>query len=429
MASEQLVRVPNIGGLKDVEVIELLVQPGDRVEKNTSLITLESDKASMEVPSPCAGVVREIKVNKGEKVSEGTAIALLETAENGAVSSESAKKPPSPGTVELAKPPPPVLPPMGEGAGKAGAEIDATVLRGEGQLSRLPHASPAVRRFARELGADLTQIHGSGPKGRILHADAQAYIKARLQQPASAVAAGPVIDFAAFGPVLAQPRSRIRKLSAAHLHHAWMSIPHVSHHDMADITELEAFRQSLKGELAERGVKLTLLPFLVEAAVAALKSFPDFNASLDATGENLIHKHYQHIGIAVDTPDGLVVPVVRDAGSKRLLDIAAEMADLSERARNRRLRREEIEGGSFSISSLGSVGGQFFTPIINAPEVAILGVCPARWQPEWRGETFVPRLLLPLSLSYDHRVIDGAAAARFMNRLKELLADVRRLLL
>jgi pyruvate dehydrogenase E2 component (dihydrolipoamide acetyltransferase) len=411
----------------------------------------------MEVPSPFAGVVRELKVGKGARVSEGTVIAVLEVTESDTVFSEPAKKPPSTGTVEMAKPfaieslpqrgrkgggelnkdaatgfdrPHPILPPMGEGAGIVGAEIDAAASRGKGQTSRLPHASPSVRLFARELGADLTQIRGSGPKGRILKTDVQAYVKMRLQQPAGGMAApGPVIDFAAFGPVSVQPRSRIQKLSAAYLHRAWASIPHVSHHDMADVTDLENFRQSLKDEVAARGVKLTLLPFLVEAAVAALKTYPDFNASLDATGENLVHKHYHHIGIAVDTADGLVVPVVRDAGSKHLLDIAAEIAALSQRARDKRLKREEIEGGAFTLSSLGGVGGQFFTPIINAPEVAILGICPARWQPVWQDGAFAPRLMLPLSLSYDHRVIDGVAAARFMNRLKELLADVRRLLL
>ncbi|TAN47860.1 MAG: branched-chain alpha-keto acid dehydrogenase subunit E2 [Methylococcaceae bacterium] len=438
--AEQIVRVPNVGDFKALEIIEVLVKPGDTLALDQSIITLESDKASMEIPSPLAGVVKSLQVKKGDKVSEGAEILTLELAAAGAaVETPSEIAPPAPTVAETAKPqevrseapapgahcpPYPAPCPSPYAASPLSAQT-------ANSCDVIPHASPAIRRFARELGADVAQISGSGPKGRILKEDVQAYIKARLQQAAAgpALPAMPSIDFSAFGPVETRALTRIQKLSASYLLRAWQTIPHVTHHDEADVTDLEAFRVSLKDESAKKGVKLTLLPFVAEAVVATLKAFPQFNASLD--GDNLVLKSYYHIGMAVDTEEGLVVPVLRDADRMRTFEIAAAMADLSERARKRQLKRSEIEGGSFTLSSLGGVGGRYFTPIINAPEVAILGLCRTYQVPVYQPGTgqFSPRLMLPLSLSYDHRVIDGAVAARFMNHLKALLGDIRRLLL
>jgi pyruvate dehydrogenase E2 component (dihydrolipoamide acetyltransferase) len=424
--AEQLIKVPNVGDAKAVEVIEVLVKPGDMVSLDQSLITLESDKASMEIPSPAAGKVLSLQVKTGDKVNEGAPILTLEIgAEAAAEPAGPAPAAAQPAAVAAAPAPQAVAPaPAAVPAPTPAPAVSST--SGEGPS----HASPAVRRFARELGADIGQIRGTGPKGRILKEDVQNYIKACLQQPAgSGLSLPPVpsIDFSAFGPVDTQPLSRIQKLSGQYLLRAWQSIPHVTHHDEADITELEAFRVSLKDDAAKRGVKLTLLPFIMQALVAALKAFPQFNASLD--GDNLVLKRYYHIGMAVDTEDGLVVPVLRDADRLKTLELAAAAADLSERARNRRLKREEIEGGTCTISSLGGVGGRFFTPIINAPEVAILGLCRTQLTPVYRNGQLEQRLLLPLSLSYDHRVIDGAVAARFTNHLKASLGDIRRLLI
>lgn len=440
--AEQIVRVPNVGDFKALEIIEVLVKPGDTLAVDQSIITLESDKASMEIPSPSAGVVKSLQVKKGDKVSEGAEILTLEvTAAGAVVEAQPEIAPPAPAVVETAKPQevrseapapgahcPPYPAPCPSPYAASPVATQTT-----NSCGVIPHASPAIRRFARELGADVAQISGSGPKGRILKEDVQAYIKARLQQaaagPASAVPALPAIDFSAFGPVETRALTRIQKLSASYLLRAWQTIPHVTHHDEADVTELEAFRASLKDEAAKKGVKLTLLPFVAEAVVATLKAFPQFNASLD--GDNLVLKSYYHIGMAVDTEEGLVVPVLRDADRMRTFEIAAAMAELSERARKRQLKRTEIEGGSFTLSSLGGVGGRYFTPIINAPEVAILGLCRTYQAPVYQpgNGQFIPRLMLPLSLSYDHRVIDGAVAARFMNHLKVLLGDIRRLLL
>jgi pyruvate dehydrogenase E2 component (dihydrolipoamide acetyltransferase) len=423
------VKVPDIGDFKDVPVIEIQVGPGDTVKAEDPLLTLESDKATMDVPAPVAGTVKEIRLKVGDKVSEGTLVLLLETAGAGATAASpapvAAPVASRPVTAEPITPPPPAPP--------APAEIAA-----EGAGAHKAHASPSVRRFARELGVDVALVKGTGPKGRILQQDVQAYVKGALAQPrAAAPAAGagagldllpwPQVDFAKFGPIEAKPLSRIKKISGANLARNWVMIPHVTQFDEADITDLEALRVQLNKENEKTGVKLTMLAFLIKAAVAALKKYPDFNASLD--GENLVFKKYFHIGFAADTPNGLVVPVIRDADKKGLLDIAREMGALSAKAREGKLGPAEMQGGCFSISSLGGIGGTAFTPIVNAPEVAILGVSKSQTRPVWDGKAFQPRLMIPLSLSYDHRVIDGAAAARFTAYLTQVLADMRRVLL
>ncbi|HWP00937.1 MAG TPA: dihydrolipoyllysine-residue acetyltransferase [Methylococcus sp.] len=430
MSQQQTIVVPDIGDFKDVEVIEVLVKPGDQVAQNDSLITLESDKAAMEIPSPVAGTVADLRVAVGSRVSKGTPILLLEVGEEAKkeAAPAAAEPPPAP-ALPAAKPSPEELPEP-----RLQPEPVAAVPVAE-EAGAIPHASPAVRRFARELGADLAKIQGSGPKGRILKEDVQAYIKAKLQRaeaPATlgfALPEAPQVDFSQFGPIDRLPLSRIQKLSAANLHRTWLTIPHVTQHDEADVTELEAFRESLKGEAGERGVKLTLLPFVIKAALASLKAFPRFNASLSADGESLILKQYYHIGFAVDTPEGLVVPVIRDADRKGIWDLAAELHALGEKARGRKLRTTDLQGGTFTISSLGGIGGTAFTPIINAPEVAILGISRVQIRPVYREGQFVPRRLLPLSLSYDHRVIDGAEGIRFLTHLNQSLQDLRRLLL
>jgi len=431
MAQEQTVVVPDIGDFKDVEIIEVLVKPGDKVAANDSLITLESDKAAMEIPSPYAGTVAELHVSVGSKVSMGTPILLLR-ADEGAEASAAAAAPaepvpaPVPAVAEPAPPPPAAPVP-------SSTPPASTPVTEEG--SGLAHASPAVRRFARELGVDVAKVRGTGPKGRILKTDIQTFVKdavAKAERPGAggfALPEMPEIDFAQFGPIERQPLSRIQKLSAANLHRTWITIPQVTQHDEADITELEAFRNALKAESAKRGVKLTPLPFIIKAVVAALKAFPRFNASLAPNGEELILKSYCHIGFAVDTPDGLVVPVIRDADTKGIWDIAAELAAIGDKARGKKLRTADLQGGTFTVSSLGGIGGTAFTPIINAPEVAILGVSKAQLRPVFQDGQFVPRLMLPLSLSYDHRVIDGADGVRFVTYVSGLLADMRRVLL
>jgi pyruvate dehydrogenase E2 component (dihydrolipoamide acetyltransferase) len=432
------VRVPDIGDFKDVPIIEILVAPGDRVEADTSLMTLESDKASMEVPAPFAGVVQSIEVKIGDKVSQGDLIVLLTASGTGnAVKrqlpdtlSAVALGPRTPKPVD-APPAPPVKAPLPAPV----SEVKA------GELGKV-HASPSIRRFARELGVDLTRVaQGSGPKGRILKEDVQAFVKQIMSGtfkpegapglPAGAMGIPPIppVDFAKFGEIEVQPLSRIKKLSGANLHRAWLNVPHVTHHDEADITEVEAFRKSLAKEAEQRGVRVTMLSFLLKACAVALKVHPHFNASLDATGENLVLKKYCHIGVAVDTPDGLVVPVIRDVDKKSLFELSADMGELSAKARNKKLGPGEMQGASFTISSLGGIGGVAFTPIVNAPEVAILGVTRSQMKPLWNGKEFTPRLMLPLSLSYDHRVIDGAQAARLTVTLTGLMSDIRRLLL
>jgi len=460
-------KVPDIGDFDSVEVIELLVKPGDSVRVEQSLITVESDKASMEIPASAAGIVRALRVKIGDKVREGSVLLELETtdAASGAAGSASAVTTtnvpvPAPAPVAVPAPGPgpvPVVATAAPAAVKALAPVssEAHVPMVTDVVNR-PHASPSVRSLARELGVDLVHVAGTGPKGRITPEDVRAYVKAAVAQAlagsvqGAATAAGgmnaggggaiplaafggrelaawPKVDFAKFGEIETRPLARIKKLSGANLHRNWLAIPHVTNHDDADITELEAFRNLLNKENEKRGLKLTMLAFLIHACVAALKKFPEFNASLD--GDRLILKRYFHIGFAADTPNGLVVPVVRDADRKGILEIAQETAALAAKARDGKLSPAEMQGGCFSISSLGGIGGTYFTPIINAPEVAILGVCKSQIRPVWDGKQFAPRLMLPLSLSWDHRVIDGAAAARFNAYLGQLLADFRRTLL
>src|SRR5882672_1671362 len=439
MGTPREIFVPDIGEFKNVDVVEVLVKPGDAVQPEQSLISVESDKATMEIPSPAAGVVKEMRVKTGDKVSQGSPILVLEETEAPAASAKSAPKPQE---APAAKPAPvlaavPAPAPAAQAVGRpdpvpgASAPVPGTI----------PHASPSVRKFARGLGVDLARVKGSGPKGRITQADVQEFVKGVMRgAPAVAVVAArgglvldlpewPQVDFAKFGPVETKPLSRIRKLSGGFLHRNWVSIPHVTQHDETDITELESFRKE-NAQVAEKGgFKLTMLAFLVKASVNALKEFPEFNASLDKTGENLIVKKYYHIGVAVDTPDGLLVPVIRDADRKGVFDLAKELAEISKAAREKKLKPDSMRGGSFSISSLGGIGGTAFTPIINAPEVAILGVARSQMRPVYKDGAFVPRLMLPLSLAYDHRVIDGAAGARFTTYLASVLSDIRRTLL
>jgi pyruvate dehydrogenase E2 component (dihydrolipoamide acetyltransferase) len=439
------VLLPDIGDFQDVDVVEVLVKPGQRVHKDDSLIVLETDKATMEVPSPASGIVTELRVGVGSKVSRGDPILVLE-AEEGAAE---AAPPPQAATPRPAAAPPPAREASQEPAAplaalastraeparvSAAAAPAAAAAADTRPRAPMVHASPSVRQLARELGIDLALVAPSGPRGRVLREDVRGFVKqvvAAGAPGASAVALprGPEIDFAKYGPIEVEPLNRIRRVAAANLQRSWVTVPHVTQHDEADVTELEAFRQGQREAAEKRGVKLTFLPFLMKACATVLREMPQFNASLDRSGESLVLKRYCHLGVAVDTPLGLVVPVVRDVDRKGILELAAEVADLSAKARERRLRAEQLEGGTFSISSLGGIGGSAFTPIVNHPEVAILGVSRMAWKPVYRGEELVRRLLLPLSLSYDHRVIDGADAARFTTRLAEVLSDLRVVLL
>jgi pyruvate dehydrogenase E2 component (dihydrolipoamide acetyltransferase) len=416
------VKIPAIGDYKDVPVIEVLVKPGDTVKANDALATLESDKATMDVPSPAAGVVRELTIKVGDRVGEGTVVAIIE---GGAAAPSTS--PPAPAAAR-AEPAPAAAPAAAPAPAAAAARPAPTA---EGKVT---HASPSVRKLARELGVDLAIVEGTGPKGRILQPDVQRFVKEALTSGVAArggvgldLPPWPKVDFAKYGPVEVQPLSRIKKLSRGNLSRNWVMIPHVTQHDEADITELEAFRVALNEEAAKEGVKVTLLAFLIKASIAALRKFPEVNASLD--GDQLVLKRHYHIGFAADTAGGLVVPVVKDADKKGVLEIAREVAALAAKAREGKLQAADIQGGTFSISSLGGIGGTFFTPIINAPEVAILGASRSAMKPVWDGAAFQPRLLLPLSLSYDHRVIDGALAARFITYLSQVLKDMRRAML
>jgi pyruvate dehydrogenase E2 component (dihydrolipoamide acetyltransferase) len=436
------VRVPHIGDFSDVPVIEVFVKPGDIVKPDDALVTLESDKATMEVPSPVGGVIEGVRVSVGERVSEGTALVSLKTSQTGAEPASRATPPSHPANTDLA------TPAIERGTTAIARDAVASAPRTDESApdeataaARGAHASPSVRRYARELGADIAQVPGTGPKGRVLEADVQAFVKRSLAggaAPSGAVTSGagalsllpwPTPDFAKFGPIEPVPLARIRKISGANLARNWVMIPHVTQFDDADITDLEAFRVTLNRENEKAGIRITMLAFLIKAAVAALRKFPDFNASLDATGETLIRKRYFNIGFAADTPHGLVVPVVKGADGKGIAQIAREMGELSAKARDGKLSPADMQGGCLSISSLGGIGGTAFTPIVNAPEVAILGVSRSAMKPVWDGSAFVPRLVLPLSLSYDHRVIDGAAAARFTAYIASVLADFRRVLL
>jgi pyruvate dehydrogenase E2 component (dihydrolipoamide acetyltransferase) len=422
------VTVPDIGDYTDIPVIEVLVKDGDAVDKDAPLIVLESEKATMEVPAPAAGTVRGMKLKAGAKVSKGAAICTLELAAGAVPQPMPAQPKPAPdiGPKEEQAPPPKSAAPRSEAAA---AGVPPWVGQAKGQT---PHASPSVRRLAREFGVDLGKVQGSGPHGRILLEDVQGYTKKALAGGAPGATGGagippiPAVDFSQWGAIKTKPLARIRKISAQYLHRAWLNIPHVTQNDEADITELEAFR---KAQSEESGVKLTLLPFVMKAVGAALKQFPEFNASLAPDGESLILKQYCNVGFAADTEHGLVVPVVKDVWSKGVVQLAHDCADLAKKAREGKLKPDEMKGGCFSISSLGGIGGAHFTPIVNAPEVAILGVSRAHLKPVWNGKEFAPRLLCPLSLSYDHRVIDGAAAARFIVALGKLVADLRRLAL
>lgn len=449
MSERVEIRVPDIGDFSDVPVIEVLVSAGDRVEAEQSLITLESDKATMEVPSPAAGKIVELRVSLNDTVSENDVVAILEPDEAGAEESEqpaeeqddeaSSDEPAeqqatdeqSKDEVGNAAEDEPEAKPAAPAPPDAGPRQSPPVTPGADTTmpGRVPYASPAIRRFARELGVDLFRVRGSGRKQRILRDDVAAFVKsvmsgaAQPAAPALDIAPPPKVDFSKFGETERQALSRINKISSRVLHRNWVTIPHVTQNDLADVTELEAFRQANKQKAADEGFKLTPLVFLIKASVAALKEFPRFNASLDPGGEHLVLKKYFHIGIAVDTPDGLVVPVLRDCDQKSPAELAKELVEASERAREGKLSPKDLQGGCFSISSLGGIGGTSFSPIINSPEVAILGVSRSRMEPVWDGEAFKPRLLMPLSVSYDHRVIDGAAAARFTRYLAEYLED------
>ncbi len=435
MASKE-VSVPDIGDFQDVEIVEVHVKAGDVVAAEDALITLETDKAAMEVPAPEAGRVVEMRVSEGDRVSEGSVILTLDADGSGAAADEApaASPPEAPAAPATAEPPKPAAPPPEKAAPAASGAVSAA-----GRLRALPpvdeagfavaHAGPSVRRLARELGVNLGQVTGSGPKGRITHEDVKEWVKATLSAgpvtAAAALPAVPEVDHAKFGEVDVQPLSRIQKISGPRLHASWVNVPHVTHNDEADITELEALRKQLKPGIAvaEAGTRLTMMTFLVMACVRALKEFPGFNASLDGSGDNLVYKKYYNIGFAADTPNGLVVPVIKGADEKSIVRIAKDLGDLSRKAREGKLPATDMQGGTFTISSLGGIGGTAFTPIINAPEVAILGVSRAKMQPVYRDGEFVPRLILPLSLSYDHRVIDGAAAARFTAQLAAILQD------
>ena len=447
MSNTAAIQVPDIGDFDTVEVIEVLVKVGDTVKAEQSLITVESDKASMEIPSSQSGVVKSIDVKVGDKVKQGSVVVHLEVGAAAAPATAAATRAPSapaqPAAVAAPAPAPvaavapaavPAVSQAQSASAPAAGKLDVPV-----STAGLPHASPSVRKFARELGVDLSLVKGSGPKSRITQEDVQGFVKAALVGKSGASSAGPAlgggldllpwpkVDFTKFGAITPQPLSRIKKISGANLHRNWVMIPHVTNNDEANITDLEALRLTLNKENEKSGVKVTMLAFLIKACVAALKKFPEFNASID--GDQLILKQYFHIGFAADTPNGLVVPVIRDADKKGIIELAQESSELAKKARDGKLSPAEMQGGCFSISSLGGIGGTHFTPIINAPELAILGVSRSFMKPVWDGKQFGPQLTLPLSLSYDHRVIDGAAAARFNAYLCTLLADFRRIAL
>ena len=440
------VLVPDIGNFDSVDVIEILVKAGDTIAKDDSLITVESDKASMDIPAPFAGVVKEVKIKVGDKIAQGHLLLTLEVVETAAPEAAPILAP-SPAPVKVIETPKTTIPEPSRPAPEPPKKVqpkhqplpvgESVVVNG----GKMSHASPSVRKFARELGVNLAIVKGSASKNRITESDVQAFVKNELAKPRTenmGVGVGslatlpmPIIDFSQFGEIESKPLSRIKKISGANLHRNWVTAPHVTQFDEADITDLEEFRKSMMKDAEKRGVKLTLLAFLIKASVNALKAYPNFNSSLAPDGDSLILKSYYNIGFACDTPDGLVVPVVKDVQSKDVLDIARDLAELSMRARERKLKIEEMQGGCFTISSLGGIGGTMFTPIINCPEVAILGVSRSSMQPVYNTESkeFEPRLILPMSLSYDHRVVDGADGARFTSHMRMMLSDVRRLLL
>ncbi len=445
MAVEKEIKLPDIGDFPSVDVIEILVSVGDHVAVDDSLITLESDKATMEIPAPQAGVIKNIMIAVGDKISEGTPIVLLAIDEadvaadpemsvpddvpEEVLAAEPAIRDPEGSVVDDVPEVPPVAP-----AATADTQMDVVAQSGKRHYS---HASPAVRHFARELGVDLSRVSGTGRKNRILKEDVQAFVKQALTQTPQAGASGiglniapaAPVDFSKFGEIEEQPLGRIKKISGNHLHRSWVTVPHVTQFDEADITSLETFRKDQKDTAAKQDLKLTFMPFLMKACAAALQAYPQFNSSLSADGESLIMKKYIHIGVAVDTPNGLMVPVIKDVDKKGVFQLAAELMQISAKTRDGKLSPADMQGGCFSISSLGGIGGTQFTPIVNAPEVAILGVSKAAMKPVWNGADFEPRLMMPFSLSYDHRVIDGAEGVRFTTYLNQLLSDIRKLLL
>ncbi|NLD14415.1 MAG: dihydrolipoyllysine-residue acetyltransferase [Gammaproteobacteria bacterium] len=430
------VEVPDIGSAGKARIIELLIKPGDKVEEEQSLLTLESDKASMEIPSPVSGEVVEVLAKLNSEVTEGDLICrirVLETA-TAPVAAPAAVVPAAPAPAPAAAPQPEQLQEIAGGSASVAPASKPLVCK-PGDAGACVHAGPAVRMLAREFGVDLAQVKPSGPRDRIMKEDIHAYVKQRLSQPVAESRGGmgiepiPEVDFSRFGEVETVAMTRLQQIGAANLHRAWLNIPHVTQHENADITELEAFRKSQAAVAEKAGTKLTVLPFLLKASAYLLQEMPEFNSSLAADGKSLIRKKYVHIGFAVDTPDGLLVPVIRDVDQKSLLQLAIEAAELADKARNKKLSPDQMQGGCFTISSLGHIGGTGFSPIVNAPEVAILGVSRAAMQPVWNGKDFAPRLMLPLSLSYDHRVINGAAACKFTRRLADLLAEIRSLLL
>ena len=433
MAEIKNIPVPDIGDFDGVEVIEILVAAGDTISVEDPLVSLESDKAAMEIPSPFAGTVKEVKVKLGDKVSEGDVLITIEASDaaaDDAVAEEAPAAKAAPAEPAKAEPAP--APAAAKPPASPRPSPTASIAINEEAFSKA-HASPSVRKFARELGADLSQMSGSGAKGRILKEDVKAWVKQALAKGAQGGALGvepmPEIDYSQFGDINIQPLTRINKLTGKFLHRNWVTVPHVTQFDEADITELEKFRKQLNRENEKEGIRITVLVFLMKALVSALKEFPRFNSSLDHTGENLVLKKYINIGVAMDTADGLVVPVIRDCDRKTLIELAVELIETSKRARDKKLSPTDMAGGCITISSLGGIGGTAFTPIVNAPEVAILGVSRSSIKPVYNGEEFVPRLMLPLSLSYDHRVIDGADGARFTSYLSKVLSDTRRLLL
>jgi pyruvate dehydrogenase E2 component (dihydrolipoamide acetyltransferase) len=444
MAAEP-VKVPDLGDVDKVDVVEVLVAHGDRVEVDTPLITLESDKASMDVPSPLAGKVAEVQVKAGDEVGEGDLILTLEVSddepaaeeapksqksesqESGSQEGESQESESDESQAEGEEPPP-----TPEPAAAAPPSRPSAAAPGDGSSLATAYASPAVRRFARELGVDLSRVQGTGRKGRIVRSDVQGWVKKTLSEPAvqgSLLPEMPVIDFSRFGETERVALTRVQKISGPNLQRSWLNVPHVTQHDEADVTELEAFRQEHKAAAKAEGYNLTPLAFVLKAVVAALERFPKVNSSLDPDGEHLILKRYYHLGVAVDTDEGLMVPVLRDVDKKGVSEIARELAELSQQTRDRKLSPDKLRGASFTVSSLGGIGGIAFTPVVNAPEAAILGVSRSTMRPVWRDGEFVPRLILPLSLSYDHRIIDGALAVRFTTYLCQVLSDIRRLLL
>ena len=438
------IKVPDIGDFSEVAVIELLVKPGDTVKAEQSLITVESDKASMEIPSSHAGVVKELKVKLGDKVKEGAVVLMLEAAGEAAAPAAAPPAPAASAPAPVAAAPTAAPALASEPVARVSSPVAVPAHEPTAPAGKLPHASPSVRKFAREMGVPLAEVKGTGHKGRITDEDVKNFTKAvmsggaRTQAMGTAPAGGgtgagldllpwPKVDFTKFGEVERKELSRIKKISGANLHRNWVMIPHVTHNENADVTELEALRIQLNKENEKAGIKFTMLAFVIKACVAALQKFPEFNASLD--GDALIYKKYFHIGFAADTPNGLVVPVLKDADRKGIVQISQELAEMSKKARDGKLTPAEMTGGCFSISSLGGIGGRYFTPIVNAPEVAILGLTKTFMEPVWDGKAFVPRLTLPMSLSYDHRVIDGATAARFAVYLSQVLGDFRRVLL